>query len=103
MAPKCRRLFVLALKSRAPKSRRPSVGAQKSHAQMSPHRACCMLYDSGREDQQRFFIFSTGENLRLSKENRDWFADGTFKMAPQLFYQVHTIHVMCHGSVLPVV
>ena len=62
-----------------------------------------LLHDSGSDDEHRFFIFGTAENLHLLKEHKNWFADGTFKMAPQLFYQVYTIHVLCHGSVVPAV
>ena len=35
--------------------------------------------------------------------NRHWFADGTFKVAPHLFYQMHTIHAIHEHSVLPMV
>ena len=62
-----------------------------------------MLHDSGADNPNRFFIFGTDDNIRLLQENRHWFADGTFKMSPHLFYQVHTIHVLCQGCVVPVV
>lgn len=45
--------------------------------------------------------FLTDANLQLFKDNADWFADGTFKIAPHLFYQVLTIHARKSGTVLP--
>ena len=62
-----------------------------------------LLHDSGADDPNRFFIFGTDDNIRLLQENRHWFADGIFKVSPHLFYQVHTIHVLCQGCVVPVV
>ncbi|RNA19503.1 hypothetical protein BpHYR1_017343 [Brachionus plicatilis] len=52
-----------------------------------------LLYDSGKDDPDRFFIFSTLNDLKLL-ENSHCFADGTFSIAPKLFYQVYTIHAM---------
>ncbi|XP_064100295.1 uncharacterized protein LOC135211117 [Macrobrachium nipponense] len=62
-----------------------------------------LAYDSGSEDPDRYFIFATPDNLRLMKENKQWMGDGTFKIAPQLFYQLYVIHILYKGSVLPMV
>ena len=35
--------------------------------------------------------------------NRHWFSDGTFKVAPYLFYQMHTVHAIHELTVLPMV
>ena len=59
------------------------------------------LFDSGADDPNRFFIFGTLKNLDMLTENTNWFADGTFKIAPKLFYQLTTIHVLVKNTVLP--
>ncbi|CAF1135329.1 unnamed protein product, partial [Brachionus calyciflorus] len=45
-----------------------------------------LLYDSGKDDPNRFFIFATKKNLKLL-ESSEIFADGTFSIAPTLFEQ----------------
>ena len=60
-----------------------------------------LLYDSGVEDADRFLIFRTQKNLDILAECSNWFADGTFKIAPHLFYQLHTLHALHEHSVLP--
>ncbi len=60
-----------------------------------------LLHDSGADDPDRFFIFGTDENLNILARNGNWFADGTFKIAPHLFYQLTTIHALQNGTVLP--
>ena len=60
-----------------------------------------LLHDSGEDDPGRFLIFGTQGNHDMLQNNRHWFADGTFKVAPQLFYQMHTIHTIHEHSVLP--
>ncbi|RNA33573.1 hypothetical protein BpHYR1_012155 [Brachionus plicatilis] len=61
-----------------------------------------LLYDSGEIDDERFFIFSTTDNLKLI-ENSQIFADGTFSIAPRLFHQVYTIHGLVHGRCVPLI
>ena len=48
-------------------------------------------------------IFSTSTNLDLLNRSRLWFADGTFKTVPQIFYQLYTIHAFSNGRVFPCV
>ena len=48
-----------------------------------------------------FLIFGTERNLDILADNITWFADGTFKVAPHLFYQLHTIHALHEHSVVP--
>lgn len=61
-----------------------------------------LLHDSGADDPNRFFIFSTKENLKLL-ENNNLFADGTFSIAPTYFEQVYTIHGLINGKCVPLV
>lgn len=46
-----------------------------------------LIFDSGA-GPQRILIFGTDRNLELMARSNNWFADGTFKAAPALFYQV---------------
>lgn len=46
-----------------------------------------LIFDSGHIGQ-RILIFGTPRNLELMETSPNWFADGTFKIAPNLFEQV---------------
>ena len=48
-------------------------------------------------------IMATDSCIRLLAENNRWFMDGTFKVAPRLFRQLFTVHVMLGGKVIPCV
>ncbi|RNA24297.1 hypothetical protein BpHYR1_014370 [Brachionus plicatilis] len=61
-----------------------------------------LLHDSGIDDQNRFFIYSTKKNLKLL-ENSDIFADRTFNIAPTNFVQVYSLHTLVDGICLPFV
>ena len=61
------------------------------------------MYDSGSEDENRFFMFATKGNLRQLGRSKTWYVDGTFKVCPSLFYQLFTMHAMIGGSVVPLV
>jgi hypothetical protein len=61
-----------------------------------------LLYDSGIDSPARILIFSTETNLRALTTTGHWFADGTFKTAPELFYQIYTIHALV-DNILPFV
>lgn len=50
-----------------------------------------LLFDSGPEPN-RMLIFSIRNNMRLLSQSRHWYADGTFKVVPQLFGQLYTVH-----------
>ncbi|CAF0979719.1 unnamed protein product [Brachionus calyciflorus] len=51
-----------------------------------------LLFDSGADDKDRFFIFGNEKNLKLLEKSHI-FADGTFDIAPKLFSQVYSLHV----------
>ncbi|CAF0998609.1 unnamed protein product [Brachionus calyciflorus] len=55
-----------------------------------------LLHDSGKDDEERFFVFGTNEHIKLL-ENAHIFCDGTFDIAPKLFLQVYSIHALVHG------
>lgn len=54
-----------------------------------------ILYDSGCEEEdgtERTIIFGTKENVDFLAQCTHWFVDGTFKVTPNFFSQLYTIH-----------
>ncbi len=51
--------------------------------------------------QNNIHIFATEGNLQLLAQSEELYVDGTFHIAPRLFYQVFTIHVLKHGQQFP--
>ena len=60
-----------------------------------------LMHDSGPDNPDIFSVFATQENLKNLVQYREWFVDGTFKIAPHLFYQIYTIHCLCQDATLP--
>ncbi|KRX18518.1 hypothetical protein T07_6660 [Trichinella nelsoni] len=48
-------------------------------------------------------IFCTGENLRELAGQSVWCMDGTFKIVPEWYQQLFTIHIFKEGKLIPVV
>lgn len=61
-----------------------------------------LLYD-GVDEEDRILIFSTKANLEVLKQSKNWFGDGTFKVVPELFFQLYTIHALTEDIVIPCV
>jgi len=61
-----------------------------------------LMHDSGRDDTNRILIFCSEEGLDLLVNKRHWFCDGTFKVSPDIFYQLFSLHVFITGTVVPV-
>ena len=51
-----------------------------------------LLFDSGVGDINRMFIFATNDGIAMLDNSSQWFGDGTFKLCPQIFSQICTIH-----------
>ena len=51
-----------------------------------------LLYDSGYGDNKRMIVFTTPKFLSLLQQSNKWYADGTFKVVPEYFFQLYTIH-----------
>lgn len=47
-----------------------------------------LLFDSGMTND-RILIFGTMQNVQHMQSSPEWFADGTFKVAPEMFNQVN--------------
>ena len=45
-----------------------------------------LLYDSGYGDYNRIIIFSNPRFFSILKESSNWYADGTFKVVPEFFF-----------------
>lgn len=59
-----------------------------------------ILADDGRDD--RLIIFGTMQNLRYLCQAETIYMDGTFKLAPEMFHQIYSIHVEVMGKIIPV-
>lgn len=62
-----------------------------------------LLYDSGANDRYRILIFGTRANVECLKNNENWFVDGTFSVAPNIFTQLFTIHALINNKVVPLI
>jgi hypothetical protein len=60
-----------------------------------------LLRDSGVDQLGR--IFGTDDNLALLKSNKIWYGDGTFSVAPDLFYQMNTLNIIIKNKNLPII
>ena len=60
-----------------------------------------LVYDGGVGDKQRIFIFASQDALQVSAESEHWYADGTFRVCPEMFSQLYTIHDQSDGRVFP--
>jgi hypothetical protein len=65
--------------------------------------AAFVLWDSGEDDVNRILMFGTEENLDILEQHRHWFMDGTFKVAPEMFFQVFSIHALVDKSAAPLI
>ena len=53
-----------------------------------------LAYDSGPDEEDRVLILATETNLDILNTSREWHADGTFKVSPQLFCQIYSVHAV---------
>ena len=61
-----------------------------------------LLFDSGNDDADRILVFGTQQTLDVIAEADDLFLDGTFKIVPELFFQLYTVHAMTRsGYMIP--
>ncbi|CAF3062688.1 unnamed protein product [Rotaria socialis] len=54
-------------------------------------------------EDEKLIIFTTGTNLSVLKTCKHWFVDGTFKVCPEDFYQMFTLHGLYKSQVIPLV
>ncbi|KRZ71515.1 Copper transport protein ATX1 [Trichinella papuae] len=56
-----------------------------------------------RSASRHILVFATGSNIRLLAARRTWGMDGTFKVVPQWYQQLFTIHAFVAGKLVPAV
>ena len=71
--------------------------------QLTVNRQQFMIFDSGIRDHERKFIFASELGLQCLAESEHFYADGTFKVSPELFFQLYTIHGHQRGNIFPCV
>ncbi|CAF1683717.1 unnamed protein product, partial [Adineta ricciae] len=54
-------------------------------------------------EDKDLIIFTTNSNLSVLKTCKHWFADGTFSVSPEDFYQMFTLHGLFKSQVIPLV
>ena len=59
-----------------------------------------LLFDSGFGDEQRMILYATPKFLSILSKSNNWFCDGTFKVVPELFFQLYSIHAEFEGYAL---
>ncbi|KRX64565.1 hypothetical protein T09_12092 [Trichinella sp. T9] len=52
---------------------------------------------------RHILVWATGSNIRLMATRRTWALDGTFKVVPQWYQQLFTIHAFLAGKLVPAV
>ena len=62
-----------------------------------------LIFDSGVGDNERILIFATQQGIHFLSNNSHWFMDGTFKLCPEIFYQIYTILALNNNQVFPCV
>ena len=61
-----------------------------------------LIYDKGTDSNNRMLIFFTPELLSICRNDTCFNMDGTFKIAPTIYYQLYSIHCWYNGEVIPV-
>ena len=59
-----------------------------------------LVCDSGVGDEERIFIFVSQDALQFLADSEHWYADGMFKVCPEISFQFY-IHGQRDGRILP--
>jgi len=62
-----------------------------------------LLFDSGVDDENRILMFASNQAIQLLAISEDWFGDGTFRVCPEIFFQLYTIHARINQRIIPCV
>ena len=60
-----------------------------------------LFFDTGVGDVNRMFIFATNDGIDMLANSSQRFGNGTFKLCPQIFSQIYSIHALVNHDVLP--
>lgn len=58
-----------------------------------------IIHDSGADDPERIILIGHKTLLDLLVVNDFWLADGTFKVVPEIYYQLYSIHVQYESGI----
>ena len=59
------------------------------------------MYDSSVEDEERIYILASQDVLQFLADSEHWYADGTFRVCPEIFFQLYTIHGQHDRRIFP--
>ena len=62
-----------------------------------------LVHDTGSDDESRVLVFSNNSLLEILNEATILQMDGTFRICPNLFHQLYTIHCWFRGRCVPVI
>ena len=60
-----------------------------------------LVYDSGVGNEERIFIFASQDALQFLADSKHWYADGTSRVCPEIFFQLYTIYGQRDGRIFP--
>ena len=83
--------------------RREDIPVLPNNYQVTNREDRFFLFDSGVGDVNRLIIFATHDAIRLLATKSNWFMDGTFKVCPEIFFKIYTIHVLINHQIFPCV
>ena len=56
------------------------------------------MFDSDKGDPQMMFIFASEVEICFLAESAHWFPYGTFRVCPEVFFHIHTVHAQQRGK-----
>ena len=62
-----------------------------------------LIFDNGVGDNERILIFAIQQGIHFLSDNSHQFMDETFKLCPEIFYQIYTVHTLNINQVFPCV
>ena len=62
-----------------------------------------LIDDFSPQDEDLIFVFATLHGVDILRLSIDWFCDGTFSTASNVFYQINTKHTLAERCPLPLV
>ena len=101
--PKKENLFRTACRKRQRENRIDAPTPIDRHFDIPGEFKTFLLKDSGKDDSERIFMFGDTTMKNLLNFSKTWLIDGTFKLSPDNFHQIYTIHIELKGFAPPCV
>ena len=60
-----------------------------------------LFFDSGAGAADTITTFASVQARQLLEQSGNWYGDGTFKVCPEVFYQLYTFHAQYNGKIFP--